>query len=136
VGELLLRKLVLCRERIEKIARALPAEAEQVLADERQEAFIAFHLLLLVQDALDLAAHLIAERGLAVAGSQRESLDTLARAGLISADSAAAMSRMAALRNRIAHAYGDLDAVRMVREAPAGLAAVRRYLDELVLKAG
>jgi uncharacterized protein YutE (UPF0331/DUF86 family) len=136
VGELLLRKLMLCRERIERIARALPATAEDILADEREEAFIAFHLLLLVQDALDLAAHLVAERGLAVASSQRESFETLARAGLISAESAAAMSRMASLRNRIAHAYGDLDAVRMVREAPAGLEAVRRFLDELVLKAG
>jgi hypothetical protein len=47
VGELLLRKLASCRARIEKIAHALPADAEQVLADERQEAFIAFHLLLL-----------------------------------------------------------------------------------------
>lgn len=133
MGELLLRKLLACRQRIERIRAALPASAEEVLADERTEAFIAFNLLLLVQDALDLAAHLVAERGLAVASTQRESFDALARAGLISQESAAAMSRMASLRNRIAHSYGDLDVVRMVREAPKGLEMVRRFLDELVL---
>jgi uncharacterized protein YutE (UPF0331/DUF86 family) len=80
---------------------------------------------------LDLAAHLVAERGLAVAGSQRESLEALARAGILGAESASSMSRMASLRNRIAHSYGDLDVVRMVRETPAGLEAVRLFLDQI-----
>jgi uncharacterized protein YutE (UPF0331/DUF86 family) len=42
------------------------------------------------------------------------------------------MSGMASLRNRIAHSYGDLDVVRMVRELPQGLDIVGRYLDELL----
>ena len=133
MGELLLRKLLACRQRIDRIHAALPASPEEVLADERTEAFIAFNLLLLIQDALDLAAHLVAERGLAVASTQHESFEALAGANLISQESAAAMSRMASLRNRIAHSYGDLDVVRMVRETPQGLETVRCFLDELVL---
>jgi uncharacterized protein YutE (UPF0331/DUF86 family) len=131
MGELLLRKLILCRERIEKVRGALPAHPEDIVADERAQAFVAFNLFLLIQDALDLAAHLVAERGLAVAGSQRESLEALARAGILGAESASSMSRMASLRNRIAHSYGDLDVVRMVRETPAGLEAVRLSLDQI-----
>jgi len=42
------------------------------------------------------------------------------------------MAQMASLRNRIARSYGDLDPVRMVRETPAGLDAVARFLDELI----
>jgi uncharacterized protein YutE (UPF0331/DUF86 family) len=136
MGELLLRKLLACRQRIVRIQAALPVSPDEVLADERTEAFIAFNLLLLVQDALDLAAHLVAERGLAVASTQRESFEALAQAGLVTQESAAGMSRMASLRNRIAHSYGDLDVVRMVRETPTGLETVRRFLDELVLKLG
>jgi len=131
MGELLLRKLILCRERIEKVRGALPAHPEDIVADERAQAFVAFNLFLLIQDALDLAAHLVAERGLAVAGSQRESLEALARAGILGAESASSMSRRASLRNRIAHSYGDLDVVRMVRETPAGLEAVRLFLDQI-----
>lgn len=133
MGELLLAKMLSCRERIAKLRSALPAVAEDVLKDERLEAFISFHLFLLVQDAIDLAAHLIADRGLAVPGSQRESFEALAKAGLLTLESASAMGAMAALRNRIAHTYGTLDPVRMVREAPHGLDVVSRFLDELAI---
>ncbi len=100
--------------------------------DDRLEAFIAFNRFLLVQDAVDLAAHVVAERGLAIAGSLRETFQTLANAGLISSESAAGMGALASLRNRIAHTYGALDPVRMVREAPAGLDTVSRFLGNLV----
>jgi len=133
MGELLLRKVLLCRDRIEKIRRALPVPPESIADDENKEAFVAFHLFLLVQDALDLAAHIIAERGLAIPASQRESFMVLTGAGLIAKETAAGMVQMASLRNRIAHTYSELDPVRMAREAPLGLEAVSRFLDELVL---
>jgi uncharacterized protein YutE (UPF0331/DUF86 family) len=133
MGELLLRKILACRDRIEKLKNAIPAQSGDVAGDERLEAFLSFHLFLLVQDAVDLAAHMVAERGLAVPASQRESFEALARAGVLTAQSAEAMARMASLRNRIAHSYGEIDVVRMVRELPAGLIVVRGFLDELVL---
>jgi uncharacterized protein YutE (UPF0331/DUF86 family) len=133
MGELLLRKILACRERIDKLRAAIPAQPEAVATDERLEAFLSFQLFLLIQDAVDLAAHLVAERGLAVPASQRESFEALARAGVLTAKSAAAMARLASLRNRIAHSYGDLDVVRMVRELPVGLTDAHHFLDELVL---
>lgn len=131
MGELLLRKALACRARIEKIRSALPSDPNDVLRDERLEAYVAFNLFLLIQDAVDLAAHLVAARALDVPSSQRETFEALAKAGLIARETAAAMGQMAALRNRVAHSYGDLDPVRMVRETPAGLAAVARFLDEI-----
>lgn len=131
MGELLLRKVLLCRDRMEKIRRVLPATPEQITDDERLEAFLAFNLFLLVQDSVDLAAHLVAERALGIPASQRDVFDVLAKSKLLSADSARAMGQMASLRNRIAHSYSDLDPVRMVREAPTGLAATARFLDEV-----
>src|SRR5262245_22891759 len=95
------------------------------------EAFISFNLFLLIQDAVDLAAHLVSERGLGVPDSHREAFEILAAKGLLARTTADGMGAMASLRNRIAHAYGDLDPVRMVREAPAGLDIVATYLDEL-----
>ena len=41
------------------------------------------------------------------------------------------MGQIAALRNRIAHSYGEVDPVRVVREAPTGLLIIERYLDEV-----
>jgi uncharacterized protein YutE (UPF0331/DUF86 family)/predicted nucleotidyltransferase len=131
VTELPLGKALACRERIEKIGRALPASPEAITEDGRLEAFVACNIFLLAQDAIDLATHLVAARGLAVPGSHREAFEALARHGLLSARTASAMAAMAALRNRIAHTCADLDPVGMVKEAPAGLATVSRFLDEL-----
>jgi uncharacterized protein YutE (UPF0331/DUF86 family) len=136
MGELLLRKVLLCRDRIQKIRGALPATPTDILKDERTEAFLAFNLLLLIQDAIDLSAHLIAERGLGIPTSQRDTFQILCKAGLITIESADAMSLLASLRNRIAHTYGDLDPVRMVSEAPGGLTAAERFLDELIRSTG
>lgn len=129
--EALTRKLLACRQRIERIRRALPARAEEVLEDERLEAFLSFHIFLLLQDAADLATHLVAARGLGIPASQREAFDLLAAPGLIADDTAAAMGAAVGLRNRIAHSYGDVDPVRVVREAPRGIDAVERFLGEL-----
>ncbi len=132
MAELLLRKLLACRQRIAKLRAALPADPAAVVADERLEAYLSFQLFLLIQDAVVLAAHLVAGKGLAVPASLRESFAALDEAGLLSSESARAMSGMASLRNRIAHSYGDLDVVRMVRELPQGLEIISRYLDELL----
>lgn len=131
MGELLIKKLLASRTRIMKLRATLPAVAEDVLKDERLEAYISFGLFLLIQDAVDLAAHLIAARGLGVPSSQRESFEILADADLLSKDLAAAMGQMAALRNRIAHSYGEVDPVRLVREVPAGLLTIERFLDAI-----
>lgn len=131
MGELLLRKALLVRDRVAKLRGALPARPEDVLTDERLEAFLSFNLFLLIQDALDLATHLVAARGLGVPSSQREVFTTLAAHGLVSDETSRAMGALASLRNRIAHAYGDLDPVRMIRETPQGLVHVERLLAEL-----
>jgi uncharacterized protein YutE (UPF0331/DUF86 family) len=134
MGELLLKKALQCRERIEKIRRALPADPTAISTDDRTEAFIAFNLFLLIQDSIDLAAHLIAARGIGIPTSHRESFEILARAGILSREVATGMAAMASLRNRIAHSYGDLDPVRMAAEAPRGLAIASQFLDELAAK--
>jgi uncharacterized protein YutE (UPF0331/DUF86 family) len=131
VAELLLNKLIACRERIARIRAHLPADPEAIRRDELLEAFLSFHIFLLIQDASDLANHLVAVKGLGVPGSQREVFVALAGAGVLTPESAGEMSAAAGLRNRIAHAYGELDAVRLVREAPTGLEAVGRFLDQL-----
>ena len=132
MGELLIKKLLASRARIAKLRAALPTVPEDVLKDERLESYVSFGLFLLIQDSIDLAAHLIAARALGIPSSQRESFEILARSGILSNDVAAAMGQIAALRNRIAHSYGDVDPVRVAREAPAGLLKIERFLDEIV----
>ena len=131
MGELLVKKALACRDRIEKIRRALPGRPEEILQDERTESFISFQMFLLIQDLIDLAAHLVSARGLGLPTSQRETFELLATSGVISREIATGMAAMASLRNRIAHSYGDLDPVRLARETPAGLDGATHFLDEI-----
>jgi uncharacterized protein YutE (UPF0331/DUF86 family) len=45
------------------------------------EAYLSFNMFLLIQDASDLANHLVAAKGLGVPTSQRDAFVSLARAG-------------------------------------------------------
>ena len=134
MSELLLRKAVVIRQRLARIRAALPARAEDVLDDERLESFLSFQIFLLIQDAVDLATHLVAARGLGVPGSQREVFEMLAAHGLLARETSEAMAAMSSLRNRIAHAYGDIDPVRLIREAPVGLDQVEKLVAELAAR--
>jgi uncharacterized protein YutE (UPF0331/DUF86 family) len=129
LAELLLNKLAACRERIQKLRSKLPRDAATIRSNELLEAFLSFQLFLLIQDASDIANHLVAAMGLGVPASQREAFELLARAGILTSEVALEMAAAAGLRNRIAHAYGDVYPVRLVQEAPAGLAVIERYLD-------
>lgn len=131
MAELLLNKLFACRDRVQKIRAKLPADAASVRGNELLEAFLSFQIFLLIQDASDLGNHLVAAKGLGVPASQREAFELLARAGILTPEVALEMAAAAALRNRIAHTYGDVDPVRLVQEAPAGLAAIERYLAQV-----
>lgn len=131
MGELLLRKAVAVRDRVARIPAALPDDPQAITLDERLEAFVCFHVFLLAQDVIDLAVHLVAANELDVPSTQRGVFDALSRAGMLSADSALTMAALASLRNRNAHQYGDVDSVRLVREAPQGLVAVETFLHEV-----
>jgi len=135
VGELLLRKALRLRERIDSLRAALAGEADvarAVATDPRLEAFFAFNLFLAIQDAVDLAAHVVSDRGLAIPATQREVFEALAKAGRLSPETSRDLGALSSLRNRIAHSYGDLDVVRLVTEMPLGLVHLERFLAELM----
>lgn len=131
MGELMLQKAVACRDRLAKIRLSLPDNPQHVRGNEQLEAYLSFNIFLLLQDAIALATQLVSAHGLGIPSSQREAFEALAKANLITASTATAMSAAASLRNRIAHTYGDLDPVRLVAEAPAGLDVVERFLNEV-----
>jgi len=134
LGDLLLQKSLRLRERIAKLRAALAAEPallDAISQDEHLEAFLAFNLFLAIQDAVDLAAHVVSTHGLVIPATQREAFEALAKGGRLSTDTSVAMGALASLRNRIAHSYGDLDIRRLVTEMPRGLDHLERFVTEL-----
>jgi uncharacterized protein YutE (UPF0331/DUF86 family) len=128
---LVTQRLAAIADRLARIDAVLPAARAQFLADRTAQEVVSFNLFVAFQDALDLAAHLIADRRLELPTTAREHFEVLARAGLISTPAAAGMTGCAGLRNLIAHAYGSLDVGRMYDELPAGRDALAAFCAEV-----
>ena len=122
-----MRKVAELRRYAADVGARVQNEVARFEADEDLHDLAAFHLLLALQNAADLAFHLVADRGLDVPGSQREAYEALARAGAIDHDLAAALGEAAGLRNRLAHQYGTVDWRRLHAEAPRHLEALQRF---------
>lgn len=85
---------------------------------------------------IDVNHHVLTETGEAPPRDDFGSFVALSRIGALPADFAARLAPRAGLRNRIVHAYDDLDPGRVydalggaLGEVPEYLAAIRRFLD-------
>jgi uncharacterized protein YutE (UPF0331/DUF86 family) len=125
------QRLAAIRDRVSRIDQTLPADRATFLNDRAAQELVSFSLFLGFQEALDLAAHVIADRGLPLPTTAREHFEILANAKLLTHDVANAMASCAGLRNLIAHAYGNLDLGRMYDELPLGRDALRGFCAEI-----
>lgn len=119
------------RDHLDRIVATLPDDREKFVADRTAQEIVAFNLFLALQDALDLAAHVIADRGYALPTTAREHFEILERNGHLSRPVSAAMAGCAGLRNLIAHAYGNLDLGRLFDELPRGRDALLAFCGEM-----
>jgi uncharacterized protein YutE (UPF0331/DUF86 family) len=121
-----------------KVARASAwlDDAESILSRSREDLsrdaasrdLAAFYLFLAIQECIDLAAHWVADDGLAPPEDASSAFDVLAERGFIEPSTADALRGAAGLRNRIAHGYGDIDHERVREEATDGMKALREFL--------
>ncbi|MBI3205421.1 MAG: DUF86 domain-containing protein [Myxococcales bacterium] len=122
----------------QKIARAeawlgevedlVSVSPEAFAADARRADLASFYLFLAIQEAIDLAAHWLADAGLPPADDVGSTFDVLASRGAIPPELAAGMRAIVRVRNRIAHGYTTVDHQRVHAEAPEGVATRRRFL--------
>jgi uncharacterized protein YutE (UPF0331/DUF86 family) len=131
---LLLAKLSAIRDRLDRIAEKLPPTLGEFLANRDAQESVSFNLFLAFQDALDLAAHVIADAGWPMPTTARHHFDALLEHGWLTPLTAEAMGRCAGLRNLIAHSYGGLDLGRLYGELPAGRAALAAFSAEMAAR--
>jgi uncharacterized protein YutE (UPF0331/DUF86 family) len=114
----------------------LDRDLEAFLADRQGRDLALFYLFLAIQEAIDLAAHWVADAGWAAPDDAGSSFDLLAERGILDRGTADTLRAAAGLRNRIAHGYALLDYARVQREARAGLPALRLLLEKVATEAG
>ncbi len=93
-------------------------------------------LVVAVQSALDVAMHIASDDGLGVPATYSEAFLVLAKHGILATSTSDSLSRMASLRNRIAHGYATVDFERIWSELPAGLQAFSEFEHAISLHLG
>lgn len=124
---LVTRKLALLLEHVARLRRRRPKTAEALRADVDRLDAIAMSVLVVVQEAIDIAFHIASDEGWGLPATYRQGFDLLAQKGLIPSELAAQLAGAARLRNRIAHGYASVDVDTLWAELPGGVAAFEAY---------
>ncbi len=98
--------IVRCVERVRSKSGMSIAD---LVADYDAQDVIVLNLERAVQQAVDIAAHLLADTTEPVPESMRETFDILARIGTLTTDTADRMKKAVGFRNTAVHAYRAID---------------------------
>jgi uncharacterized protein YutE (UPF0331/DUF86 family) len=120
--ELVTRKLAVITEHIGRLRTRRPESVEALRADTLVQDALAMSILVIVQEAMDIALHVASDEGWELADTYRDSFAVLAKRGVIDDELAGKLGGASHLRNRIAHGYASVDVDRLWTEIPDGLA--------------
>jgi uncharacterized protein YutE (UPF0331/DUF86 family) len=124
---LVVRKLASLEEHLRRLRERRPEDLAAFRTDALLQDAVALSVLVVVQEAIDIALHIASDEGWEHASSYRDSFVTLERHGLLDAALTARLAAAAQLRNRIAHGYSSLDVDRLWTELPDGIAAFSAF---------
>lgn len=126
-AEVLARKIAKMMDKLQRIAEVGAGSLDQMKQDRSRRDLLAFYLALAVEDCIDIAEHVIAERGWGAPDSYGEAFRLLAQHGVLSSSLAELMVQAAGMRNAILHEYEGIDWVR-VHAAVNDLSRLREFI--------
>lgn len=125
--ELVTRKLAFLDKHVVRLKARRPADVAAFQNDLLVQDAIALGLLVVVQEAVDIALHISSDEGWELAPTYRDAFGVLAKHAVIDSSLATKIGNIAQLRNRIAHGYASIDAERIWNELPDGVATFESY---------
>lgn len=117
--DLLLRKLADLDQYLGQVSEYRDITIDQYRGDWKTQRIVERTLQMTIELCVDIANHIIADRGLRVPATYSEAFDVLGEAGLLDAARRDVMIRMSKFRNVIVHDYARVDptiVVQILRE--------------------
>lgn len=124
---LVARKLAILNEHLRRLRERRPKDLAALQTDQLLQDAIALSVLVVVQEAMDIALHIASDEGWELASTYREAFVVLERHGLLDPTVTPSLTGAAQLRNRIAHGYASLDVERLWTGLPAGIDAFAAF---------
>lgn len=125
--DLIRRKLSALSEYVGQVSEYRDLTVERYRADWKTQRIVERTLQMAIEACLDVASHVVADRGLRAPMSYAETFELLVHAGLMSDDLGEAMAKMTGFRNVLVHEYAAIDADVVIRVLREGLADFRRF---------
>lgn len=127
-AEVVQRRLLALNEALEHLQERPGArDAQELVADATLRAAVERWLHLSIEACIDLAYHVIADRGWAPAETARAAFRTLATHKVIPAELAERLGLAAGLRNVLVHEYAEVDLTLLARAVANDLDDLRRF---------
>jgi uncharacterized protein YutE (UPF0331/DUF86 family) len=127
------RKLGVVLEHLTRLKARRPERLTEFCENLLLQDAISMSVMVIVQEALDIALHIASDEGWELAPTYREAFVVLATHEVVDVALAQALGRAAQLRNRIAHGYATLDVKRLWAELPDGVAAFDAFARAIAL---
>ena len=112
-AELVAAKLAELDHRRERIFQHTPDSAEALSQQEDTLDLLSFNLMLAIQACLDVASHLIADKGWQPTSTLAESIGRLQEHGVIDLETCRELQQAVGLRNLVAHVYARVDPAKL-----------------------
>lgn len=129
--EIVQRKLAELEARVARVREHRRPSATELASDRDALDLVAFNLMLAVQAACDLAAHLIADEGWTAPNTAAESFHQLSEHQVITTKTAAALRRAVGFRNVVAHGYAGIDVGATYAASTLGLDDLDQFAREV-----
>lgn len=113
--DLVLRKVADLDQYLGQVSEYQDITVEQYRGDWKTQRIVERTLQMAIEVCLDIATHVIADRGLRVPTTYAEAFEILGEAGLLGATQQAAMVRVSRFRNVLVHEYARVDPAMVVR---------------------
>lgn len=113
--DLLRRKLSELAEYVTQVSDYRDLTVERYRADWKTQRIVERTLQMAIEACLDIASHVVADRGLHAPATYAETFEVLVQAGLMSPGLGDAMVKMTGFRNVIVHEYAAIDAEIVIR---------------------
>jgi uncharacterized protein YutE (UPF0331/DUF86 family) len=117
--DLIRRKLAELAEYVGQVSEYRDLTAEGYRADWKTQRIVERTLQMAIEACVDVASHVLADRGLRAPSTYAETFEILVQAGLMPPDLGHTMVEMTGFRNVIVHEYARIDpdlVIRILRE--------------------
>ena len=128
--DLVRRKLAALSEYVSQVSEYRDLTVERYRADWKTQRIVERTLQMAIEVCLDIASHVVADRGLHAPATYAETFETLVQAWLMSPDLGEAMVKMTGFRNVIVHEYAGIDVEIVIRILREHLDDFRRFETE------